>query len=183
MTEDEMVGWHHQFDGHESEQALGVGDAQGSLVCCSQGSERVRHDWTTELNWTWPLPTLEENEWQPDKWIWEKEVDKNRCLWVLFLALADCRKQIFSCALHHVVSGLFAKTTSFYRGKSIQFRRKYSKSSRLQVKSYIFQSSLSVMNTVFLSPMPQFLPNSEKEEMYYLWGPLNTKLNTCDFHL
>ena len=44
MTEDEMVGWHHQFDGHESEQALGVGDAQGSLVCCSQGSERVRHD-------------------------------------------------------------------------------------------------------------------------------------------
>ena len=35
MTEDEMVGWHHQFDGHESEQALGVGDAQGSLVCCS----------------------------------------------------------------------------------------------------------------------------------------------------
>ena len=35
MTEDEMVGWHHQLDGHESEQALGVGDGQGSLVCCS----------------------------------------------------------------------------------------------------------------------------------------------------
>ena len=30
-----MVGWHHQLDGRESEQALGVGDGQGSLVCCS----------------------------------------------------------------------------------------------------------------------------------------------------
>ena len=35
MTEDEMVGWHHRLDGHESEQALGVGDRQGSLVSCS----------------------------------------------------------------------------------------------------------------------------------------------------
>jgi len=32
--EDEMVGWHHQLDGHEFEQALGVGDGQGSLPCC-----------------------------------------------------------------------------------------------------------------------------------------------------
>ena len=35
MTEDEMVGWHHQLNGHESEQAPGIGDGQGSLVCCS----------------------------------------------------------------------------------------------------------------------------------------------------
>ena len=35
MTEDEMVGWHHQLNGHEFEQALGVGDRQGGLVCCS----------------------------------------------------------------------------------------------------------------------------------------------------
>ena len=34
-TEDEMAGWHHQLDGHESEQTLGVADGQGSLVCCS----------------------------------------------------------------------------------------------------------------------------------------------------
>ena len=33
MTEDEMVGWHHRLDGHEFEQALGVGDGQGRLVC------------------------------------------------------------------------------------------------------------------------------------------------------
>ena len=35
MTEDEMVGWHHRLDGHEFEQALRVGDEQGSLVCYS----------------------------------------------------------------------------------------------------------------------------------------------------
>ena len=35
MTEDEMVGWHHQLYGHEFEQAPGVGDRQGGLVCCS----------------------------------------------------------------------------------------------------------------------------------------------------
>ena len=35
MTEDEMVGWHHRLDGHEFEQALGIGDRQGSLACCS----------------------------------------------------------------------------------------------------------------------------------------------------
>jgi len=35
VTEDEMVGLHHQLDGHEFEQASGAGDGQGSLSCCS----------------------------------------------------------------------------------------------------------------------------------------------------
>ena len=35
MTEDEMVGWHHRLDAHEFEQALGTGDGQGNLACCS----------------------------------------------------------------------------------------------------------------------------------------------------
>ena len=34
MTEDEMVGWHHRLERHEFEQAPGVDDGQGSLVCC-----------------------------------------------------------------------------------------------------------------------------------------------------
>ena len=34
MTEGEIVGWHHQFDGHDFEQVLGVGDGKGGLVCC-----------------------------------------------------------------------------------------------------------------------------------------------------
>ena len=35
-TEDEMVGWHHQLDGHKFEQDPGVSDGQGNLTCCSQ---------------------------------------------------------------------------------------------------------------------------------------------------
>ena len=35
MTDDEMVGWHHPLNGHEFEQALGFGEGQGRLVCCS----------------------------------------------------------------------------------------------------------------------------------------------------
>ena len=51
MTEDEMVGWYHQLDGNEFEQALGVGDGQGSLVCHSSWSCKFRHYWVSELNW------------------------------------------------------------------------------------------------------------------------------------
>ena len=35
MTEDKTVGWHHQLDAHEFEQAPGIGDGQGGLACCS----------------------------------------------------------------------------------------------------------------------------------------------------
>ena len=51
-TEEEMVGWHPQLNGHEFEQAPGLGDGQGNLVCCSPWGRRVRHDWATELNWS-----------------------------------------------------------------------------------------------------------------------------------
>jgi len=46
-----MVGWHHQLDGHEFEQALGVGDGQGSLACCSPWG-RKESDTTEQLNRT-----------------------------------------------------------------------------------------------------------------------------------
>ena len=63
--QDEMVGWHHWLSGHESEQALGVCDGQGSLACCSPWGykeldmtavHRVTKSWTwlsdwNELNW------------------------------------------------------------------------------------------------------------------------------------
>ena len=55
--EDEMVGWHHQLNKHEFEQALGVGDGQGSLLCCSLwGLKELdmteRLNWVTEGSWT-----------------------------------------------------------------------------------------------------------------------------------
>ena len=51
MTEDEMVGWHHLLDGHELEQAPGVGDGMGGLACCSSwGCKEL--DMTEQLTWT-----------------------------------------------------------------------------------------------------------------------------------
>ena len=51
LIEDEMVGWHQRLDGHESEQASGVGDGQGSLACCSPWGHK-ESDTTEWLNWT-----------------------------------------------------------------------------------------------------------------------------------
>ena len=51
MTEDELVRWHHQLDGHASEQALGVGDGQGGLACCDSWGCK-ESDTTEWLNWT-----------------------------------------------------------------------------------------------------------------------------------
>ena len=50
-TEDGMVGWHHQLDGHEFEWTLGVGDGQGGLACCNSWG-RKESDTTEWLNWT-----------------------------------------------------------------------------------------------------------------------------------
>ena len=51
VTEDEIVGWHHQLNGHEFEWTPGVGDGQGGLACCSPWSckESDMNEW---LNWT-----------------------------------------------------------------------------------------------------------------------------------
>jgi len=49
MTEDEMVGWYHRLNGHESEQMLGDGEGQGRPgMLQSMGSQRVGHDLVTE---------------------------------------------------------------------------------------------------------------------------------------
>ena len=50
MTEGEMAGWHHRLDGCESEWTPGDGD--GHRMLRFMGSQRVGHDWATELNWT-----------------------------------------------------------------------------------------------------------------------------------
>jgi len=53
-TEDETARWHHWLYGRESGWTPGVGDGQGGLACCDwfMGSQRVGHNWVTELNWT-----------------------------------------------------------------------------------------------------------------------------------
>ena len=61
-TDDEMVGWHHWLDGHEFEQALGVGDGQISLACCSLWGHK-ESDRTEQLNWTYHF-------WKKFAYIW-----------------------------------------------------------------------------------------------------------------
>ena len=65
-AEDKIVGWHYRLDEHEFEEALGVGDGQGSPVCCSSmGSQRVGHDWVTELKWEKTRILRGSENWQP----------------------------------------------------------------------------------------------------------------------
>ena len=49
MTENEMVEWHHRCDGHEFDQALGVGDGQRGLACCSPWVAKSQTQLRTEL--------------------------------------------------------------------------------------------------------------------------------------
>ena len=51
MTEDKMVGWHHQLDGRDFEWTPGDGDGQGGLACCNSWG-RKQSDTTEQLNWT-----------------------------------------------------------------------------------------------------------------------------------
>ena len=59
-TEDEMGGWHHLLDGHEFEQALGVGVGQGGLACCSPWGHK-EEDPTEWLNWLNPEEKTKNN--------------------------------------------------------------------------------------------------------------------------
>ena len=68
MTEDEMVGWHHQLDGHEFEQTPGVGEGQGSLPCYSPWGCKVGHDWVTKQRQT---SSGCQSFWNSDTlWLW-----------------------------------------------------------------------------------------------------------------
>ena len=66
-TEDEMAGWHHGLEGHESEWTPGVGDGQGGLACCDSWG-RKESDTTEQLNWTEALPTWAEDKSQKYSW-------------------------------------------------------------------------------------------------------------------
>ena len=57
-----MVGWHHQLNGHESEQTHGDSEGQGSLACCSPWGCRVEHDLATEQQLTQESPDHRQEE-------------------------------------------------------------------------------------------------------------------------
>ena len=91
-TEDEMVGWHHLYNGHGSGQTQGEGEGQGGLVCCSpRGCTRVRRDLVTE---------------QQQKFSVSGPFQKpGACPWLFSLfhfeeQLIKCKQHIRSCAKH-----------------------------------------------------------------------------------
>ena len=79
ITEDGMVGWHHQLNGHGFEQALGVGDTQGSLASCSPLGWK-ESDTTEQLNWT-------ELNWRTQYQILTWACKNGSCLNLQFLPL------------------------------------------------------------------------------------------------
>ena len=70
MTEDKMVGWHHQLNGHEFQQASGAGEGQESLACCRPGGHtelNYKESWM-QKNWCfWPV-VLEKTLESPLDW-------------------------------------------------------------------------------------------------------------------
>ena len=110
-----MAGKHHQLDGHEFEQVPGVGDGQGSLVCCSLWGLKEL-DTTEWLNWltddltprtylpfNWKFVSFDQHHlnspipspWQPKRFCWEESLQTNFILklTVIFFFL--------SCKLKH----------------------------------------------------------------------------------
>ena len=92
-------GWHHQLNGHECAQAPGVGGGQGSLALLqSMGSQRVGHDWATELNWTRVFPFYSLHSSHPPL-----------CPWVHALCL-----RVHCCPANRLISTIFLD--SMYMG-------------------------------------------------------------------
>ena len=73
MTEDEMVGWHHQLSGPESEQALGDGEGHESLACCSPWGCK-ESDMTEQLNYCIETWSSLNGMWQAG---WEGSLGEN----------------------------------------------------------------------------------------------------------
>ena len=106
-TEDEMAGWHHWRDRHKFEQALGVGDGQGSLVCCSPWGCK-ESDPTERLNWLIAAFALHQQSWivaTKSKWLAKPKIST---IWPyresLLCPAVDCGKntEFFPTHINHL---------------------------------------------------------------------------------
>ena len=103
VTEDKMVGWHHQLNGPESEQIQGHSEGQGSLVCCSPWG---RKEWDTtewtELNWTDAL-----NQW--NQYIPMERLRVTQSLWRSQGGRACCTTRRAWCKARRYEAALWCK--------------------------------------------------------------------------
>ena len=96
-TEDEMVGWHHWLNGHEFEWALGVGECQGSLACCSPWD---RKESDTTGDWTeWEILPYRMASW----WCW-KASDFVRRITVFIFTFYD--RTLWKLKLYYTIIGM-----------------------------------------------------------------------------
>ena len=99
VTEDEMVGWHHGANGHQSDQNPGDSEGQGSLVCCSPWGHRVGHHLAAEQQsqLIWEEPSFENSQWARSEQSGLNWVLSGFCVrsatntfsWVSFLVFVD----------------------------------------------------------------------------------------------
>ena len=133
MTEDETVGWHHWVEGYVSEQASGVSDEQGSLVCCSPWGHKMQ-DTTQRLN----------------RAVWKKKGMRNTfcCSGLWKFHTCDSRDNCFSP--HHThkcwIEIYFRKCTVIFLSKEEKCRRRKQKEKlnstkgivKVWIKSHLF---------------------------------------------
>ena len=111
MTEDEMVEWHHQFNGRQFEQTSGNSEGQGSLVCCSPwGCKEL--DTTEQLNWTeLHYPNILEFLYAFFSpiflFLWKNRVPGNFALWLCYFTVS------LMCKLR-LLGNLIQKPWAFY---------------------------------------------------------------------
>ena len=93
--EDEMVGWHQQYNGHGFGWTLGVGDGQGGLVCCGSWSHKGS-DMTEWLNWTklnWKIKVTSGENWPTSNHKW-REIEKVQYKDAWRVVKFDCGSEI-----------------------------------------------------------------------------------------
>ena len=118
MTVDEMVGWHHRLDGHEFEQAPGVGDGQGSLACSSPWGHKVL-DSTEQLDYTEPRAIYRFSAILMKKpKVFSTDLEQNKNLTIFMETQTtlnsqnNLEKEEWSCRDHHPWCHTILKATS-----------------------------------------------------------------------
>ena len=115
MTKDEMVGWHCQLDGHEFEQAPGVGDGQGGLVNGVAKSQTWLSDWT-ELNFQDDKMFVRFNSLRVGEWL------EKFCISINIIIYLSCSLRIFFPSwakmtnIHFIPQGIWVKTCYWKAG-------------------------------------------------------------------
>ena len=107
MTEDEIVRWHHQLNGHEFEQAPGVGSGQGSLACCSPWGHKDSDvtEWLNRTEWLILLSIFSYAYWPSHVFFGEVSV-QGLCLfksWVVVFLLLIFRRSVHNLDINLII--------------------------------------------------------------------------------